>query len=66
MNTNEQLIALRDAHSLKNTDIARMLHVSMYTVRNWLSKSESVNFRHVSEGTIELLRYKLEELSKCT
>lgn len=65
LTTNEQLLALRNEHKLKNTDIARLLHVTMYCVRNWFSKHDSINFRHLPENVLELLRYKLAEISQC-
>lgn len=61
MNNADQLRAIMSEHKLKAKDVAKLIHVSVDTVRSWLVHSGAEKHRPVKYRDIDYLRLKIKE-----
>lgn len=61
MTNNQALIELMQRHQLTATDVARLIAVSPWTVKNWVRPSMSKGFRKMPDIALMALAMSIEK-----
>ncbi len=61
MSNADELRAIRDENRLTNDDLAKLLGVSLFTIRSWLVHNGAGSHRIMGDRDIDYLRLKLKD-----
>ena len=61
MNTNQNIMAMMDNYQLSVTEVAELLEMSPWTVRNWVRPSPTKGYRKAPELAVKALERSILE-----